>query len=741
MRMGDRNAKSVSKLGGTPSEPTDRRTELVFLLIFALLAAGVITAGFLNYQTYKRHYRDEVERQLSAIAELKVRELEQWRTERLADAGLVFANASFGRLVQAFFAKPEDTDAQRELRDWMGSLLSSKQLNEIRLLDTQGVTRLSVPVEPGPVPSNTLQQAATVLASGQVAFQDFYRDDHDQRAYLAVLVPILDGSTAHRKLGVLVLRIDPSAYLYPFIQRWPTSSRTAETLLARREGSEVVFLNALRFQTNAALNFRSSLDHVQMPAVQAALGREGIMDGVDYRGVPVVAALRTVPDSPWSLVARMDTAEVYAPLRERFWQVMVLVAGLLFGAGAGVGLVWRQQRLRFYRNQVKAAEALRDSEERYRSLFENMMNGFAYCRAIFDGDRLQDFVYVAVNRMFEVQTGLKNVVGKPVSEVIPGIREADPQLFEVYGRVTRTGVPERFELYVKTLQLWFDIALYSPDRNHFVAVFDVITERKRAEAAREEAYKALAHKTDEMESLLYASSHDLRTPLVNIQGFSQRLEKATADLASLLSGQTDGELLRAAMAPIVHERMPAALSRVLASTARMDGLISGLLRLSRLTRAELTPERLDMDRLVRSVIDTMEYQLRLAGAEAHVDRLPACHGEAAQLGQVVSNLIDNALKYRDPRRPLRVRISGEAHTTEAVYCVEDNGVGIKPEYQERIWNVFVRLDPQGTAPGEGLGLTVIRRIVERHGGRAWVDSVPGRGSRFLFSIPVSRSPE
>ena len=140
------------------------------------------------------------------------------------------------------------------------------------------------------------------------------------------------------------------------------------------------------------------------------------------------------------------------------------------------------------------------SEASYRSLFENMLNGFAYCRMLFDGDRPQDFIYLAVNEAFGTLTGLKNVVGKRVSEVIPTLLESDSGLIEIYGRVARTGVPEKFEKYVNSLGMWFAISVYSPGREHFVAVFDVITERKRVEEAlRESRAKldaALASMTD-----------------------------------------------------------------------------------------------------------------------------------------------------------------------------------------------------------------------------------------------------
>ena len=129
----------------------------------------------------------------------------------------------------------------------------------------------------------------------------------------------------------------------------------------------------------------------------------------------------------------------------------------------------------------RTEEALQESEKLYRSLFENMLNGFAYCKMIFEGDCPQDFIYLAVNNSFEILTGLKDVIGKKVTEVIPGIRKSDPALFEIYGRVALTGKPETIEIYVEALKMWFSISIYSPIKEHFVAVFDVITSRKNAE--------------------------------------------------------------------------------------------------------------------------------------------------------------------------------------------------------------------------------------------------------------------
>ena len=350
----DRNLGVVAR---NPSESAERHTGLVFLLIFGMLAAGIVAIGYLAYRNYENRYRAEVDRQLSAIAELKVGELKQWRKDRREDGAILFKNAAFSDLVRRFLENPADADAERQLQAWLGKYQAHDQYDKVRLQDAQGITRLSVPAGLPAVSTTVAKNAAEVLRSGQVTFQDFFRSEHDQQIRLGILVPILDGQDDGRPLGTVFLRIDPNIYLYPFIKRWPISSPTAETLLVHREGNDVVFLNELRFQANAALNLRFPLDRTALPAAQAVLGLGEVMDGFDYRDKPVVAAVRTIPDSPWSLVAKMDIAEVYAPMRERLWQIIFMVAVLLFAAGAGVGWVWRQQKIKFYQEQYRMSEA------------------------------------------------------------------------------------------------------------------------------------------------------------------------------------------------------------------------------------------------------------------------------------------------------------------------------------------------------------------------------------------------
>jgi PAS domain S-box-containing protein len=186
----------------------------------------------------------------------------------------------------------------------------------------------------------------------------------------------------------------------------------------------------------------------------------------------------------------------------------------------------------------QAEEKLKESEEHYRSLFENMLNGYAYCKMIFDNGRPKDFIYLEVNSALEALTGLKNVTGRKVSEVIPGIRESDPELFEIYGRVALTGRPERFERYVAALEMWFSISVYSPQKEYFVAVFDVITERKRAEEALRKAHDELERRVQERTAELERAYGNLKAE-VDERKRAEVLIAAGKDLSTALSSTSD----------------------------------------------------------------------------------------------------------------------------------------------------------------------------------------------------------
>jgi signal transduction histidine kinase/DNA-binding response OmpR family regulator/PAS domain-containing protein len=342
----------------------------LFVLTQVFLAAGIVAGGSFYYGHTRRNYRTEMEHRLSAIAELKVDELAHYRQERLEDAAVFYRNVAFLALVRRHFDHPGDLEARDQLRTWLDRV-RALHYDRVILLDPQYSIKMIVPEGPERSMSLVSPVSSESLRSGKIVFEDFSRNEESQRICLNVLVPILDEAHNDRIIAVLILRIDPKSYLYPLIERWPTPSQSAETLLVRRDGNDALYLNDLRFHKGAALRLRMPLERKGVSAIGAVLGQEGIVEGIDYRGVSVIAALRRIPDSPWFLTAKMDTAEVLGPLRARLREIVVMATVLLLGTGTAVGHVWRRQSARFYQVRYQATEKFRESEERFRVLFES----------------------------------------------------------------------------------------------------------------------------------------------------------------------------------------------------------------------------------------------------------------------------------------------------------------------------------------------------------------------------------
>jgi signal transduction histidine kinase len=247
----------------------------------------------------------------------------------------------------------------------------------------------------------------------------------------------------------------------------------------------------------------------------------------------------------------------------------------------------------------------------------------------------------------------------------------------------------------------------------------------------------LGRANEEIQRFAYAVTHDLRAPLVNIMGFASELEAGLAAVKTHLPKKDGaGDEPSAVQArQAAWEDMPEAIGFILASTKKMDKLISAILKLSREGRRTLRPERIELDALLRGAVENIRHQLNEAGGEVDIEgHAPALVSDRLALEQIFGNLLDNAAKYGQPGRPLRIQIrarSGEGR--RVVVEVEDNGRGVANADRERIFDLFRRAGPQDK-PGDGIGLPHVRAIVRHLGGEIALRSEVGKGTTFAVSV-------
>lgn len=247
--------------------------------------------------------------------------------------------------------------------------------------------------------------------------------------------------------------------------------------------------------------------------------------------------------------------------------------------------------------------------------------------------------------------------------------------------------------------------------------------------------RTLEAKNKELQSILYVASHDLKSPLVNISGFGSELKSHCDEMIEMMAKVAVCEEDKQRLAILLNNYIPESLGFINKGTEKMRGLIDGLLQVSRAGSSKLEVVQLDMNKLIGEVVGSLNFQAKEAGAKISVDDLPKCFGDIAKTSQVFSNLLDNAIKYLDPARKGEIRIYGYVDAAQTIYCVEDNGKGIAPKYQQRVFEIFHRLDPGDSVKGEGLGLSIVMRIADRQGGRVWLDSKREKGSSFFVSLP------
>ncbi len=327
-----------------------------------------------------------------------------------------------------------------------------------------------------------------------------------------------------------------------------------------------------------------------------------------------------------------------------------------------------------------------------------------------------------VNPKFTQLTGytLEEVIGQN-----PRILKTDktsPEVFKELWETITSGKEWRGEMCNKKKNgnLFWESASISPVRNanglitHFVAVKEDITERKMLEEKRKKTLIELKRTNTELEQFAYIASHDLQEPLRMVTSYVQLLQRRYKDK--------------------LDEEANDFIAYAVNGSKRMQGLINDLLDYARVGLRGKGFTLTDCNTVLRRVVGYLDVSIRESGAIVTHDPMPMIAADSSQIAQLFQNLIGNAIKYRNGDIA-RIHISAKENGKDVIFSFSDNGIGIEPQYFTRIFDIFQRLHGKDEYSGTGIGLAICKKIVERHGGKIWVESLPGKGATFYFTIP------
>lgn len=735
------------------TNPPPKKNNNIFfaaLIIFFSLSALIIILGYFIYQNQKKDIANAASQQLTAIAELKVWEINNWRSERIGDASVIYKNNEFASDVMQYFNNPSSLEARNNILSLLSATQKSYQYKNILLLDKNKKVQLALKDYNSDFGKGHFDDIDAAVKKNDIIISDLYGNNKTGAIHLSVVIPIMIMQKVNTKhVGTVMIIMDPHVRLYPTIKLWPVPSVTGEALLVHRDRSDVVYLNELRHIKNVPLMMKYPLTESSLPAVKAVLGWEGVVYGTDYRKKSVIAAIKAVPDTAWFLVAKVDTEEIYAPLMTRFWATVFFIIVSILVIGVIVAYIWRYQQAKYYRKQYELEDK----------------RAFLYARSLIEAS-IDPLVTISnegkimdVNESTELITGRtrKDLIGSNFSNYFTEPEKAD----EGYKLVFENGIVRDYPLSIRNVsgkitEVLYNATVYKNEAGEVQGVFaaarDItelrrveqalktahdeldlrvkrrtgelqkanealqseITERKEIERLIELRTKLLEVTNKELESFSYSVSHDLRAPLRAIDGYTRMILRDQRD-------NLDDDAKRK-------------FDLIRSNTQIMGKLIDDLLSFSRLGRLELNMSRLDMESLVNDV--WMELQIINPGRkiDLKIRNIPPGWGDRTLIKQVYSNLLSNALKYTNFRDNVYVEVGGYKEGDEYIYYVKDNGVGFDMEYYDKLFGVFQRLHSADEYEGTGVGLAIVQRIIHRHGGRVWANAVVDKGATFYFTL-------
>lgn len=325
---------------------------LAFILIVSIL---FILGGILFYNFQKNKIVFEKQNELAAIASLKIEQIEKWRMEHIRDAEILSSIIHRNKLISNFPENDISSKLKQELFQIIKIFIENYDYHTILFFDTTGTVRLVFPPMES-ISKNNISLLGVDPHPSEISFTDLhFTDDLPGIIHIDVQVPLFSTDKNNKvRIGTILLRINPEKTLYHLIQSWPTPSKSSETLLVSREGDSVLYLNELRHQNNTALKLKLPI-RSDLPAARAVSGVEGVFEGLDYRGIPVISFMKKIPDSPWFMVAKVDKKEIYSSLND-LTILSIIITSLIILSFSAISIYFRRnQRIR-YLNELNATK-------------------------------------------------------------------------------------------------------------------------------------------------------------------------------------------------------------------------------------------------------------------------------------------------------------------------------------------------------------------------------------------------
>ena len=695
-------------------------------LLKALLAAAalaLLASAVWFYRAQDAQQRHKTEDELASVAQLKVDQITKWRAERLANASVLTESPFFVEAVERAM-RGAAGDVRDELRRRFQTLQRYDHYADVLLVDPSGRVRLSATADPT-VHRGYMTAQREAFEVRRPVFTELHTESRDERPHLSIVAPLYGrGHQSGAPLAAVVLVVDASDLLFPMVRRWPTDSLSAETLLVRRDGADVLYLNDLRHRAHTALTLRIPLDRADVPAVMAVTGTRGVVEGRDYRGTEVLAVLQPIPESAWFMVAKIDMAEAFAEWRFRSRLLLTMMLGLVglsIVAWVAVGQFEKRSR---YQILYESEAAMRAMTERHGLILAAVGDGVIATDA-------QGRVEL-INRVAEELTGWSSpdARGRPLAEVFRVLHERTRQEMEnpvgIAVRERRTvDVPDDTLLISRGGEERPITHSAAPIRSDSGDVTGgVLVFRDQSLQRRIEADLRHAQKMESVGRLAGGVAHDFNNMLAAILG---NVELAIGN--------------ENAARPVHDELLEIrkAAERAAVVTRQLLGF----------ARKQMTfPRVLDLN---ATVDDALKMLRRLIGEDVAIAWQPGpdlwpVKIDPSQIDQILANLVLNA----------RDAIAGIGHVTietgngvfDAAYCathggyvpgeyvrlaVSDDGCGMPKAVLDRIFEPFFTSKPVGK--GTGLGLATVYGIVTQNRGFINVYSEPGHGSTFKVYLP------